>query len=105
MSEITYGPKGTQIIVVEGAKADDEGNLVEGGRTDAVYYLGYEDANGTFFLWFVPNNEVSVVTDIDENLKGGALKQEVLNTLPNEKVSLAQFNKLMQEVTQNLKQI
>ena len=94
MSEITYGPKGTQIIVVEGAKADDEGNLVEGGRTDAVYYLGYEDANGTFFLWFVPNNEVSVVTDIDENLKGGALKQEVLNTLPNEKVSLAQFNNL-----------
>jgi hypothetical protein len=31
MSEITYGPKGTQIIVVEGAKADEEGNLTEGG--------------------------------------------------------------------------
>ena len=66
MSEITYGPKGTQIIVVEGAKQDEEGNLVEGGRVDAVYYLGYEDANGTFFLWNVPANEISNVTDIEE---------------------------------------
>lgn len=94
MSEITYGPKGTKIVVVEGAKADDEGNLVEGGRTDAVYYLGYEDANGTYFLWYVPANELSVVTDIDEGLQRGALKQEVLNTLPNEKVSLNAFNNL-----------
>ena len=94
MSEITYGPKGTQIIVVEGAKQDEEGNLVEGSRVDAVYYLGYEDANGTFFLWNVPANEISNVTDIDEGLQRGALKQEILNTLPNTKVSLTQFNNL-----------
>jgi hypothetical protein len=94
MSEITYGPKGTQIIVVEGAKQDEEGNLVEGSRVDAVYYLGYEDANGTFFLWNVPANEISNVTDIEEGLQRGALKQEVLTTLPNTKVSLAQFNNL-----------
>ena len=49
MSEITYGPKGTQIIVVEGAKADEEGNLTEGGRTDTAYFMGYEDVTGTFF--------------------------------------------------------
>ena len=77
MSEITYGPKGTQIIVVEGAKADEEGNLTEGGRTDTAYFMGYEDATGTFFLWHVPANEVSVVSDIDEELQRGALKQEV----------------------------
>ena len=94
MSEITYGPKGTQIIVVEGAKQDEEGNLVEGSRVDAVYYLGYEDANGTFFLWNVPANEISNVTDIEEGLQRGALKQEVLTTLPNTKVSLTQFNNL-----------
>lgn len=94
MSEITYGPKGTQIIVVEGAKADEEGNLTEGGRTDTTYFMGYEDVTGTFFLWHVPANEVSVVTDIDEELQRGALKQEVLNTLPNKKVSLNQFNNL-----------
>ena len=94
MSEITYGPKGTQIIVVEGAKQDEEGNLVEGSRVDAVYYLGYEDANGTFFLWNVPANEISNVTDIDEGLQRGALKQEILSTLPNTKVSLTQFNNL-----------
>lgn len=94
MSEITYGPKGTQIIVVEGAKADEEGNLTEGGRTDTAYFMGYEDVTGTFFLWHVPANEVSVVTDIDEELQRGALKQEVLNTLPNKKVSLNQFNNL-----------
>ena len=94
MSEITYGPKGTQIIVVEGAKADEEGNLTEGGRTDTAYFMGYEDATGTFFLWHVPANEVSVVTDIDEELQRGALKQEIVNTLPNTKVSLNQFNNL-----------
>ena len=94
MSEITYGPKGTQIIVVEGAKQDEEGNLVEGSRIDAVYYLGYEDANGTFFLWNVPANEISNVTDIDEGLQRGALKQEILTTLPNTKVSLTKFNNL-----------
>jgi hypothetical protein len=94
MSEITYGPKGTQIIVVEGAKADEEGNLTEGGRTDTAYFMGYEDVTGTFFLWHVPANEVSVVSDIDEELQRGALKQEVLNTLPNKKVSLNQFNNL-----------
>ena len=94
MSEITYGPKGTQIIVVEGAKQDEEGNLVEGSTVDAVYYLGYEDANGTFFLWNVPASEISNVTDIDEGLQRGALKQEVVNTLPNKKVSLTQFNNL-----------
>ena len=64
MSEITYGPKGTQIIVVEGAKADEEGNLVEGSRIDTAYFLGYEDVNGTFFLWSVPENELSNVTSI-----------------------------------------
>ncbi len=94
MSEITYGPKGTQIIVVEGAKADEEGNLTEGGRTDTAYFMGYEDVTGTFFLWHVPANEVSVVTDIDEELQRGALKQEVLKSLPNKKVSLNQFNNL-----------
>ena len=94
MSEITYGPKGTQIIVVEGAKADEEGNLTEGGRTDTAYFMGYEDVTGTFFLWHVPANEVSVVTDIDEELQRGALKQEIVNTLPNKKVSLNQFNNL-----------
>lgn len=94
MSEITYGPKGTQIIVVEGAKQDEEGNLVEGSTVDAVYYLGYQDANGTFFLWNVPANEISNVTDIDEGLQRGALKQEILTTLPNTKVSLTNFNNL-----------
>jgi cupin superfamily acireductone dioxygenase involved in methionine salvage len=94
MSEITYGPKGTQIIVVEGAKQDEEGNLVEGSTVDAVYYLGYQDANGTFFLWNVPANEISNVTDIDEGLQRGALKQEILTTLPNTKVSLTKFNNL-----------
>ncbi len=94
MSEITWGPKGTQLIVVEGAKSDEEGNLVEGSRMDTAYFLGYEDANGTFFLWSVPEQELSVVTDLDENLQRGALKEAVTNTLPNRKVPLATFNTL-----------
>ena len=94
MSEITYGPKGTQIIVVEGAKADEEGNLVEGSRMDTAYFLGYEDVNGTFFLWSVPENELSNVTDIEDNLQRGALKETVINTLPNRKVPLTTFNNL-----------
>ena len=94
MSEITWGPKGTQLIVVEGAKSDEEGNLVEGSRMDTAYFLGYEDANGTFFLWSVPEQELSVVTDLEENLQRGALKEAVTSTLPNRKVPLATFNTL-----------
>lgn len=94
MSEITWGPKGTQIIVIEGAKSDEEGNLVEGSRMDTAYFLGYEDTNGTFFLWSVPEQELSVVTDLDDTLQRGALKQEVLNTLPSRKVPLTTFNNL-----------
>lgn len=45
-------------------------------------------------MWSVPEQELSVVTDLEENLQRGALKEAVTKTLPNRKVPLATFNTL-----------
>tara|TARA_R100000152_G_C6779053_1_gene210280 strand:- start:1106 stop:2293 length:1188 start_codon:yes stop_codon:yes gene_type:complete len=45
MAAITYGPMGTKLYDIDG-----------------TYYLGYE-YNGNLFLWTIPNNDLSSVTD------------------------------------------
>tara|TARA_R100001463_G_scaffold127711_1_gene185939 strand:+ start:333 stop:1520 length:1188 start_codon:yes stop_codon:yes gene_type:complete len=45
MAAITYGPVGTKLYDIDG-----------------TYYLGYE-YNGNLFLWTIPNNDLSSVTD------------------------------------------
>ena len=45
MAAITYGPVGTRLYDIDG-----------------TYYLGYE-YNGNLFLWTIPNNDLSSVTD------------------------------------------